>query len=147
MRSHQEATMKIIRGDNPLNLIVHPNFRLKSLGFSKWLEIHALASKKYGKSNDMNLVPPPGVVPITGLVINDPEPGVFFMNRNTDVLFHRESEFHLTPTVQLIQIQNQIKVDSQIADDMFRQLILVIEARSDCIEAREIVKWDLDNLG
>ncbi|GKF82478.1 hypothetical protein Tco_0244134 [Tanacetum coccineum] len=47
--------MKITRGDNPLNLIVHPNFRLKSLGFSEWLKVHALASKKTRKSNDMLL--------------------------------------------------------------------------------------------
>nr|GEU89325.1 retrovirus-related Pol polyprotein from transposon TNT 1-94 [Tanacetum cinerariifolium] len=53
--SNKEATMKIIRGDNPLNLIVHPNFKLTSLGFSKWLEVHALASKKIRKSNDMLL--------------------------------------------------------------------------------------------
>ncbi|GJS32753.1 hypothetical protein Tco_0531135 [Tanacetum coccineum] len=46
---NKEATMKITRGDNPLNLIVHPNFRLKTLGFSEWLEVHALASKKSGK--------------------------------------------------------------------------------------------------
>ncbi|GKC23602.1 hypothetical protein Tco_1025752 [Tanacetum coccineum] len=86
-----------------------------------------------------NLIPPPGVVPIEDLVINEPESGIFFMNRNTDIAFQREIEFHLTPTVQLIRIQNQIKVDSEIADEMFRKMIYVIEARSDCIEARKIV--------
>ncbi|GJY54704.1 hypothetical protein Tco_0446368 [Tanacetum coccineum] len=55
VNSNKEVTMKITRGDNPLNLIVHPNFRLNSLGFSKWMEVHALASKKAGKSNDMLL--------------------------------------------------------------------------------------------
>ncbi|GKB72214.1 hypothetical protein Tco_0933626, partial [Tanacetum coccineum] len=45
VNSKKEATMNITRGDNPLNLIVHPNFRLKTLGFSEWLEVHALASK------------------------------------------------------------------------------------------------------
>ncbi|GKB46519.1 hypothetical protein Tco_0897272 [Tanacetum coccineum] len=52
---NKEATMKITRGDNPLNLIVHPNFRLKTLGFSEWLEVHTLTSKKYRKLNDMLL--------------------------------------------------------------------------------------------
>ncbi|GKD13648.1 nucleotide-binding alpha-beta plait domain-containing protein [Tanacetum coccineum] len=33
VNSRKEATMKITRGNNPLNLIVHPNFRLKTLGF------------------------------------------------------------------------------------------------------------------
>nr|GEX79685.1 hypothetical protein [Tanacetum cinerariifolium] len=52
---NKEATMKITRGNNPLNLVVYPNFRLKTLGFSEWLEVHALASKKSKKSNDMLL--------------------------------------------------------------------------------------------
>ncbi|GKB45374.1 hypothetical protein Tco_0896127, partial [Tanacetum coccineum] len=52
---NKEATMKITRGDNPLNLIIHSNFRLKMLGFSEWLEVHALASKKSGKLSDMLL--------------------------------------------------------------------------------------------
>ncbi|GKA77927.1 hypothetical protein Tco_0784464, partial [Tanacetum coccineum] len=125
---------EITKGDNPLNLVVYPNFRLKMLGFNEWLEVHALASKKYGKSNYMllqslrekfqwvidqakklglppppalatfgmiaedkkrkrteflkevfvtenitvngmqrNLIPPPRVVPIEGLVINKPK--------------------------------------------------------------------------
>ncbi|GKA65636.1 hypothetical protein Tco_0765343 [Tanacetum coccineum] len=55
VNSNKEATMKITRGENPLNLIVHPSFRLNSLGFSEWLEVHALACKKTGKSNDMLL--------------------------------------------------------------------------------------------
>ncbi|GJR79534.1 hypothetical protein Tco_0150319 [Tanacetum coccineum] len=29
---NKQATMKITRGDNPLNLVVRPNFRLKTLG-------------------------------------------------------------------------------------------------------------------
>ncbi|GJU07330.1 hypothetical protein Tco_1123760, partial [Tanacetum coccineum] len=55
VNTNKEETMNITRGDSPLNLIVHPNFRLKSLGFSEWLEVHALASKKIGKLNDMLL--------------------------------------------------------------------------------------------
>nr|GEZ04535.1 hypothetical protein [Tanacetum cinerariifolium] len=169
VNSNKEATMKIIRGDNPLNLILHPNFRLKSLGFSEWLKVHALASKNTGKSNDMVMqslrakfqwvmdqakklgLPPPSALAtfmiIEGLVIKEPESGIFYMNRNTDVVFYRESEFHLTPTVQLIRIQNQIKVDSEIADEMFRKMIYAIEARSDCIKARENVEKNLDNFG
>ncbi|GJS83128.1 hypothetical protein Tco_0749669, partial [Tanacetum coccineum] len=53
-----------------------------------------------------NPIPPPRVLPIEGLVINEPESGIFFMNMNTDIAFQRESEFHLTPTIQLIRIQN-----------------------------------------
>ncbi|GKD02465.1 hypothetical protein Tco_1177439, partial [Tanacetum coccineum] len=63
---------------------------------------------------DRNLIPPPRVVPIEGLVIKEPESGIFFMNRNMVLAFQRENEFHLTPTVKLIRIQNQIKFDSEI---------------------------------
>nr|GFA76407.1 hypothetical protein [Tanacetum cinerariifolium] len=55
VNTNKEATIKITRGDNPLNLIVHLNFRIRTLGFSEWLEVHALASKKTGKLNDMLL--------------------------------------------------------------------------------------------
>nr|GEV05095.1 hypothetical protein [Tanacetum cinerariifolium] len=208
VNSNKEATIKITIGDNLLNLIIHPYFRLKSLGFSEWLEVHALASKKTRKSNDMllqslrekfqwvidqakkpglppplalvtfrmtaeekkkkrteflkkvfvtedtkvdgmgkNLIPPSGVVLIEGLVIKEPKSRIFYMNRNTDIAFQRESEFHLTPAVQLICIQNQNKVNSEIASEMFRTMNYVIEARDDCIEARKTVQENLDNLG
>ncbi|GJV33588.1 hypothetical protein Tco_1393988 [Tanacetum coccineum] len=52
---NKKATMKITRGDNPLNLIVYPNFRVKTLGFSEWLKVYKLASKKFEKSNNMLL--------------------------------------------------------------------------------------------
>ncbi|GJY05956.1 hypothetical protein Tco_0371896 [Tanacetum coccineum] len=115
---NKEATMKITRGDNPLNLIVHPNFKLKTLGFSEWLEAKKLglpsplilatfgmtAKEKKRKRTQFlkeafitedirvdgmnkNLIPPPEVMPIEGLIINEPESGIFFMNRNTDIAF------------------------------------------------------------
>ncbi|GJX74931.1 hypothetical protein Tco_0313526 [Tanacetum coccineum] len=127
--------------------------KLKTLGFSEWMEVYALASKKTGKSNDMllqslrakfqwvinqakkvdgmdrNLIPPPRVVPIQSLVINEPESGIFFMNRNTNIGFQRENEFHLAPTTGLIRIQNQIKTDSEISADCSHMMIYVIEDR------------------
>ncbi|GJS11970.1 hypothetical protein Tco_0368766 [Tanacetum coccineum] len=54
VNTNKEETMKITRGDNPLNLIVHPNFRLKSLGFSEWLEVMDQAKK-------LRLPPPPSL--------------------------------------------------------------------------------------
>ncbi|GKA42455.1 hypothetical protein Tco_0735115 [Tanacetum coccineum] len=45
INSNKEATMKITRDDNLLNLIIHPNFRLKSLGFSEWMEAIDQAKK------------------------------------------------------------------------------------------------------
>ncbi|GJY76304.1 hypothetical protein Tco_0481420 [Tanacetum coccineum] len=116
VNSNKEATMKIIRGDNPLNLIVHPNFRLKSLGFSEWLE-----AKKLG-------LPPP--------------PALATFRMTAEQKKRKRAEF----LKELIRIQNQIKVDSEIADEMFRKMIYVIEARNDCIKARETVEKNLDNL-
>nr|GFB07538.1 hypothetical protein [Tanacetum cinerariifolium]GFB09730.1 hypothetical protein [Tanacetum cinerariifolium] len=84
-------------------------------------------------------------VPRGGLVIKEHESGIFFMNRNTDLAFQREN--HLTPTVYLIRIQNQIKVYSDISNEMFRTMNYVIEARDDCIKGREIIEKTLDNLG
>ncbi|GJX50891.1 ribonuclease H-like domain-containing protein [Tanacetum coccineum] len=52
----------------------------------------------------------------------------------------RESEFHMTPTVELVRIQNQIKVNSEIASEMYRSM-------DDCIEDRKTVQENLDNLG
>nr|GEY71167.1 hypothetical protein [Tanacetum cinerariifolium] len=121
VNSNKEASMKIIRGDNPLNLIVHPKFRLKSLGFSEWLEAKKLGlppplalgtfrmtpeEKKRKRTQilkeafvtkdikvdgmNRNLIPPPGFVPIEGPVIKELESGIFYMNRNTDIVFQRE---------------------------------------------------------
>ncbi|GKC66687.1 hypothetical protein Tco_1099285 [Tanacetum coccineum] len=51
-----------------------------------------------------NLTPPTGIILIDRLFITEPKSRIFFMHRNTNVAFQRESEFHLTPTVQLIRI-------------------------------------------
>ncbi|GJS03177.1 hypothetical protein Tco_0319685 [Tanacetum coccineum] len=184
VNSSKTETMRITRYKDPLNLKVYPDFRLRMLGFSEWLEVHALASKKSGKSYDVLLqslttkfqwvlnqakrlgLPPPPELATFGLtaeekkrkkdrvhqrdiwlVIKELESGIFYMNRNTDVVFQRESEFHLAPTVELICIQNQIKVNSEIASEMYRKMNYVIEARDDCIEARKTVQENLDNLG
>nr|GEV72729.1 uncharacterized mitochondrial protein AtMg00810-like [Tanacetum cinerariifolium] len=77
-----------------------------------------------------NLIPPFRVMPIEGLVINEPESGIFFMNGNTDIAFQREIEFHLTPTTQLIRIQNQIKANSEIAGEMYTKMVYRVKKDS-----------------
>ncbi|GKC25249.1 hypothetical protein Tco_1027399 [Tanacetum coccineum] len=47
--STKEAIMRITRNDNSLNLTVYDKFVLKMLGFSEWIEVHALASKRVVK--------------------------------------------------------------------------------------------------
>nr|GEX38391.1 hypothetical protein [Tanacetum cinerariifolium] len=94
-----------------------------------------------------NLIPPSGIMPIQGLVINEPESGIFFMNGNTNIDFQRERKFHLTPTIELIRLLRQMKVDSQIAKEMFSRMNFVIESRDDCIKAKEAIEKNLDNMG
>nr|GEW68539.1 hypothetical protein [Tanacetum cinerariifolium] len=67
-----------------------------------------------------NLIRPPRVIPIQGLVISEPESGIFFMNGNTNI---------------------------EVTEEIFRKMIYVIEARSDCNKARKIVEMNLDNRG
>ncbi|GJV52317.1 hypothetical protein Tco_1448058 [Tanacetum coccineum] len=176
VNSSKEATMRITRANDPLNITVHDRFRLKSLGFSEWLEVHTLASKTKRKSNDMllqslkakfewvlnqaralgilplpelssfgipvedrkrkrtseilqqvfvkenivvdgmkrNLAPPPGVECRKGLVIKEPEEGIFYYNGNFDLVFQRVSELHLATTSQLIRLQGSIIRDGKI---------------------------------
>ncbi|GKA77563.1 hypothetical protein Tco_0784024, partial [Tanacetum coccineum] len=130
--------MKITRGDNPLNLVVHPNFRLKTLGFSEWLEAKKLglspplALATFGMTTEdkkrkrteilkdvfvkenvvvdgmhKNLVPPSRIEGRQGLVIREPESGIFFLQRELGLK----------------------------ADEMFRKLELTIEARDDVVQA------------
>nr|GEZ63429.1 hypothetical protein [Tanacetum cinerariifolium] len=42
---------------------------------------------------DRNIIPPSGIMPIQGLVINEPDSGIFLMNGNTDIGFQRENVF------------------------------------------------------
>ncbi|GKD82726.1 hypothetical protein Tco_1349565 [Tanacetum coccineum] len=152
--STKEASMRIIRNNQPLNLTVYDRFVLKMFGFSEWLELHDLASRVKSKANDQllknlkakfqNLVPRSGVVASEGLAIREPESGLIFYNGNSDLIFQREEEYHLATNPQLAMIQNVIKKNSVAAKEMFNKLNFVIEARNDVVEARKIV---LDNLG
>ncbi|GKG37882.1 hypothetical protein Tco_0457105, partial [Tanacetum coccineum] len=45
VNSSKEETIRITRANDPLNVTVHERFRLKTLGFSEWLEVYSLASK------------------------------------------------------------------------------------------------------
>ncbi|GJU04378.1 putative reverse transcriptase domain-containing protein [Tanacetum coccineum] len=55
VNSSKEATMRITIGNDPQNLTIYERFRLNTLGFSEWLEVHALASKTKSKLNDLLL--------------------------------------------------------------------------------------------
>ncbi|GJY68430.1 hypothetical protein Tco_0471412 [Tanacetum coccineum] len=109
VNSSKTATIRITRDKDPLNLTVYPYFRLECckvpMGPQPILKEVFVTQDIRVDGMDRNLIPPPGVMLIQGLVINEHESGIFFMNGNTDIAFQRESEFHLTLTVQLIRIQ------------------------------------------
>ncbi|GKC50673.1 hypothetical protein Tco_1073418 [Tanacetum coccineum] len=151
--SSKEATMRITRGNDLLNLTVYDKFRLKTLRVSEWLEVHALASKSKGKSNDLLLqslrakfewvltqAKKLGVEGRRGLVIREPESGSFFNNENFDLVFQREEEFYLATTPQLIRLQNEILKGIPEAKEFFKKLELTIKARNDANQARKIVQ-------
>ncbi|GJT88114.1 hypothetical protein Tco_1069831, partial [Tanacetum coccineum] len=209
VNSSKEATMRITRGNDPLNVTIHDKFRLKTLGFGEWLEVHTLASKIKSKSIDLllqslitkfqwvlsqakalgippppelstfrvsindrkrkrsseillevfvkenvvvdgmhrNIIPPSGVEGRKGLVIREPESGIFYYNYNFDLAFQREEEFHLATTTQLIRLQDVIQRGTLEAEEMFKKVGLAIEARDDVDQARKIVQDNLDGLG
>ncbi|GJU64091.1 putative reverse transcriptase domain-containing protein [Tanacetum coccineum] len=159
VNSSKEATIRITRGNDPLNLTIYERFKLKTLGFSEWLEVHALASKTksisppselstfgvsindkkikrsleiltevFMKENVMvdgmhrNLVPHPRIEGGKGLVIREPESGVFFYNGTL---------IWGTPE----------------AEEFFKKMDLIIESRDDANQARKIIQDNLDGLG
>ncbi|GJT34310.1 hypothetical protein Tco_0924729 [Tanacetum coccineum] len=158
VNSSKEATMRITRGNDPLNLTVYERFRLKTLGFTERLEVHALMSKTKSKSNDLLLqslrakfqwvlsqakalgIPPPPELSTFGVSINDKK-----RKRSTKIL--KEEEIHLAATAQLTRLQNAIQIGSPEVEEMFATLELTIEARNDVTKARKIVKDNLDSLG
>ncbi|GJX17157.1 hypothetical protein Tco_0217989 [Tanacetum coccineum] len=83
----------------------------------------------------VTLVPPPGFEGRKGLVIKEPESGIFFYNGNFDLVFQREEVFHLATTTQLIRLHNSIQRGSPKAEEMFAKLVLTIDAREDVVEA------------
>nr|GEW70487.1 hypothetical protein [Tanacetum cinerariifolium] len=95
----------------------------------------------------MNLIVPQGVTASARLAIKEPEARTFFHNKNLDLVFYRRSKYNLATTPQLIRIQNSIKIDSELAQEIYDELIYVIKARPDFVEVRKIVEKNLDGLG
>ncbi|GKE31093.1 hypothetical protein Tco_1450415 [Tanacetum coccineum] len=92
-----------------------------------------------------NLISPQVFLGSKGLVITEPELGIFFLNGNFDLVFQREEEFHLATTAQLIRLQNGIQRVTPEAEDMYMKLDYAIVARNNVDQARIIVRDNLDN--
>nr|GEW12033.1 hypothetical protein [Tanacetum cinerariifolium] len=136
INSSKEALIRITKDNDPLNLTVNDKFKLKSLGFSEWLEAKTL------------VIPPPPELSnfgiqvddkkekeaqrsLRGLVITEPDAEIFYYNGNFNLDFHRESEFHLAITAQLIKILDDFQGNTPEAEEMYKRLQLAIEARDD----------------
>ncbi|GJW74461.1 retrovirus-related pol polyprotein from transposon TNT 1-94 [Tanacetum coccineum] len=178
VNSSKEATMRITRGNDPLNVTIHDKFRLKTLGFGEWLEWILSQAKALGippppelstfrvsindrkrkRSSEIllevfvkenvvvdgmhrNIIPPPKVEGRKGLVIREPELGIFYYNYNFDLAFQREEEFHL------IRLQDVIQRGTLEAQEMFKKVWPAIEARDDVDQARKIIQDNLYGLG
>ncbi|GKD63688.1 hypothetical protein Tco_1305796, partial [Tanacetum coccineum] len=78
-----------------------------------------------------NLIPPPWVKGSRWLVIRELKSVIFFYNRNFDLVFQREEEFHLATTARLIRTQSAIQIGTPEAEEMYKKMKLEIEARKD----------------
>ncbi|GKC16157.1 hypothetical protein Tco_1012939 [Tanacetum coccineum] len=170
INSSKEATIRITRNNNPLNLMVYEEFRLKTLGFSvlpppELSTFGVLVNEKKRKTSSKilkevfvtedivvdgihrNLAPPLGVEGTRGLVIKEPESWIFFYNNNFDLVFQREEEFHLATTAQLIRLQNAIQKGTPKVEELFKKMELTVKDRNDVTEAKKVVKDNLDGFG
>ncbi|GJT42467.1 hypothetical protein Tco_0951182 [Tanacetum coccineum] len=152
VNSSHEATMRITRNHDPLNVTVYVEFRLKTLGFSKWLE-----EKKLG-------------VPLLPELTHFRKPVEDMKRKRTEILkevFEKENivvdgmhknlipplgvvgsrEFNLATTAQLIKQQSAIQRGTPEVEEIIKKLVLTIEARDDILQARKIVQDNLDGLG
>ena len=62
-----------------------------------------------------NLTPLVGVDGAHGMVIKEPESGVFFINKFNILCFQREGKFNLASIAHLVRLHQGIKLDSGIA--------------------------------
>ncbi|GJY23097.1 hypothetical protein Tco_0396755 [Tanacetum coccineum] len=130
VNSSKEATMRITRGIPPPSEL--STFRV-SINDKKRKRSSEILQEIFVKENIVvdemhkNLVPPPGVEGRRGMVIREPESGVFFYNGNFDL--------------------NEILRRTPEAEEFFKKLDLTIEARNDVNPAKKIVLDNLDGIG
>ncbi|GJX44612.1 hypothetical protein Tco_0261288 [Tanacetum coccineum] len=132
--SSKTVTMRITRDKDPLNLTVYPDFRLRMLCFSEWLETKTLG------------LPPPPELATFGMTAKDTKRKKSEMIKHVfvkkDVVVDEtqrnvalplgvvgKKEFHITSTVQLIRLQKHIVQDSPEAKEMYKLMELEIESR------------------
>ncbi|GJV14140.1 hypothetical protein Tco_1359463 [Tanacetum coccineum] len=97
------------------------------------------------------------IIGSAGLVIREPESGIFVYNGNFDMVFQRENEFHLVTTAQLIRIQNAIKMEyakglKRVKGDNTLIILVPFEDKQaelylSLIKRDELTKLHSDNFG
>ncbi|GJT08726.1 hypothetical protein Tco_0843188 [Tanacetum coccineum] len=111
VNSRKEATMKITRESKAKTLWVINHQEDRTSPPSELATLITIEERKIKRTEfiremfviedvrvdgmNRNLIPPPRVVPIKGLVIKEPESGIFYMNRNTDVSFSKERDLEV----------------------------------------------------
>nr|GEX44935.1 hypothetical protein [Tanacetum cinerariifolium] len=146
------ATMRIKRNNQPPNPKIYDNFILEMLGFTEWLELYNLASKRQNATNDQflkNMKAKFKWVATTADKLRLPPPPQLtaFELPPTEKKRKRRVEVIHEVFVKLIRIQNLIRVDSEYAQEVYNNLIYEIESTSDFLQAREIVEKNVDGLG
>ncbi|GJS79715.1 hypothetical protein Tco_0729596 [Tanacetum coccineum] len=140
-------------GSDPKTLDLHKfNIPVKMLGFSEWIELHALASSSNTKANNLLLKilkakfqwlrTQAGKLRIT----YPPQLADFDLpigwNAEEFYSLSRGCWIRRVGDIRLIRIQNSIKTNSEVAEEMFRKMILTIKARDDVVEAMRIGEID-----
>ncbi|GJZ78589.1 hypothetical protein Tco_0643426 [Tanacetum coccineum] len=100
VNSSKEATTRITRANDPLNVTMHESLKAKfewvltqarALGIPPPPELSSFRILR-------NIIPPPRIKGRKGLVIKEPKSGAMFYSGNFDLAFQREEEFHLATT-------------------------------------------------
>nr|GEW60331.1 NAC domain-containing protein [Tanacetum cinerariifolium] len=125
---NKEATMKITRGDNPLNLVVIDQAKKLGLPLPSALATFGMTTKEKKRNMKQFLKE----VFVTENITVD---GICSLSKRRRI--------PSGTTVQLIRIQKLIQRGTPEADEMFRKLELTIKARDDVAQARE--KDNLDD--
>ncbi|GJU78869.1 hypothetical protein Tco_1275939 [Tanacetum coccineum] len=153
-KSTKIATMNITINNQPMNYKIFEDFRFKMLGFTKWLELHKLASRKQGAANDQLLKnlkakfkwvrkrKRTNEVLIEVFVSEDV--AVDGMHRKLNlpqgITSGRTGQVTKEPEAGIL-------IDSEFAQDVYDELIWVVESRLDAVESRKIVEKNLEGLG
>ncbi|GJW59222.1 hypothetical protein Tco_0105953 [Tanacetum coccineum] len=130
--SSQDATMRITRGNDLLNVVA------KKLGVPPLPQLltFGISNKDKKRKRTFEIIQEVFVkedVVVDGMYKKLAPPS--------------DSEFHLATTIQLVRLQGSILRDAPEGEEMFKLIELEIESRKDAVKAKEIIKDNLDGIG